>query len=379
MKWEIPLFDADYGKEEQDAVKNVLQSGWLTMGPETEAFEAEFANYIGCRYAIAVNNCTAALHMAHKALGALEGDEVICPSLTFVASANSIKYTGASVVFADIVGPENFNLAAESIVSLITENTKGICVVHYAGYPCDMESISKIAARNSLYIVEDCAHAPGATLAGRKLGSLGDIGCFSFFSNKNLSTGEGGMLTTNSEELSKKLKLYRSHGMTTLTLDRHKGHAFSYDVVEAGFNYRIDEIKSAIGRVQLKKLDAKNAQRAKLTGIYQDLLANISGIHVPFSKGTGTSSNHIMPILLPFECNRESVMKSMAEQGVQTSIHYPPIHQFTHYAPSHPAQQLNLKQTELISQAELTLPLYPNMTEAGVEKVIDALKGAING
>ena len=379
MNWKVPLFDTDYSQEEQEAVARVISSGWLTMGPETEAFEEEFAGYIGCKYALAVNNCTAALHLAHKVLGASSGCEVICPSLTFVATANSILYTGATPRFADIEGQDNLNISIAGIEELISKHTKGVVVVHYAGYPCDMDALLQLTSRHDLYVVEDSAHAPGASYNGQKVGSIGEIGCFSFFSNKNLSTGEGGMITTNDEELFKKLKLYRSHGMTTLTLDRHKGHAFSYDVIESGYNYRIDEIKAALGRVQLRKLDKKNARRRDITEFYRQHLSAIDGVHVPFTRETSISSHHIMPVLLPEGCERQKVMKQLAAEGIQSSIHYPPIHQFSHYRQNFPNQSESLSKTEAISARELTLPLYPAMSEDSILLVVSALRGAIHG
>ena len=277
--WKVPLADLDLGEEEIAAVTKVLRSRWLSMGPVTEEFEQHFASYIGVKHAFAVTNCTAALHLAHLALGAGPGDTVICPSLTFVATANAIRYTGASPVFADITSADDLNISPDDIEAKIDETTKGICVVHYGGYPCDMERIMHIARLHQLYVMEDVAHAPGAAcwFSGnengksvlKNCGSIGDIGCFSFFSNKNMTTGEGGMITTNSDTLAKKIRLLRSHGMTSLTWDRDKGHSFSYDVVEVGYNYRIDEVRSALGLTQLKKLDSNNAKRAEIENLYR--------------------------------------------------------------------------------------------------------------
>jgi dTDP-4-amino-4,6-dideoxygalactose transaminase len=223
--WKVPLADIDLREDEIRAVTDVLRSKWLSMGPVTAEFEQQFATMVGVKHALAVTNCTAALHLAHLALGAGPGDTVICPSLTFVATANAIRYTGAVPVFADVTSVENCNISLESLATCLDTTTKGICVVHYGGYPCDMDSIMALARRHGLYVVEDVAHAPGAgcsvTLPGdgqdgsgervfKQCGNIGDIGCFSFFSNKNLTTGEGGMLTTNNDELAERLKLLRS-------------------------------------------------------------------------------------------------------------------------------------------------------------------------
>lgn len=239
------------------------------------------------------------------------------PSLTFVATANAVRYVGATPVFADILSPDDLNISPAAIELLITPRTCAIIVMHYAGYPCDMPSILSIAKQHGLFVIEDAAHAVGSELNGRKIGTVGDIGCFSFFSNKNMTTGEGGMLTTDNEALAQKLSRLRSHGMTSLTWDRHKGHAWSYDVVDLGFNYRIDEIRAALGLVQLAKVEKNNQRRRDLTQLYRSELAElISQVNVPFENHEGKTSAHIMPILLPKGTNREKFMGSMKEQGI---------------------------------------------------------------
>lgn len=192
MKWEIPLSDVDFDDREVEAVSKVIRSGWLTMGEITQRFEHHFAKFIGVRHAIAVSSCTAALHLANLALGIGSSDEVICPSLTFVAAANSIRYVGATPVFADVNSLNDWDISVQSIEKVKTKKTKAILVLHYAGYPCDMPSISDYAKGEGLRVIEDCAHAPGASIGNKKVGSWGDVGCFSFFSNKNMGTGEGG-------------------------------------------------------------------------------------------------------------------------------------------------------------------------------------------
>ncbi len=361
MSWKVPLFDLNFDDKEFDAVQKVLKSGWLTMGEETQKFESEFLEYVGVKYALATSSCTAALHMAMLALGIGPEDEVICPSLTFVATSNSILYTGARPVFADITSVTDFNVSPVDIEKKITDKTKAILIVHYAGYPCNMDEICAIAKRHGLYLVEDCAHAPGAEYKGQKIGTFGDIACFSFFSNKNLSTGEGGMVVTNNSEVYEKLKLIRSHGMTTLTLDRHKGHAFSYDVVSLGFNYRIDEIRAAIGRVQLRKLDSNNKKRKELVEYYIEKLSACGFISIPFKDYKEKSSYHIFPVLLEEHVNRTDLMKYLRDKGIQSSIHYRPIHQFTFYEGLGYSFD-SLTNTELVGKRELTLPLYPLMS-----------------
>ncbi len=378
MQIRVPLADLDYGDEETRAVLDVLQRRWLTMGAVTQEFERRFAEMLGVEYALAVANGTVALHMACLSLGIGPGDEVILPSLTFVATANAVSYTGAQVRFADILGMDELNIAPQEIEALITPRTKALIVMHYGGYPCRMPEILDIAGRNGIAVIEDSAHAPGAMLNGRALGTWGDVGCFSFFSNKNLATGEGGMLVTNRADLAEKLRPLRSHGMTSLTWDRHQGHAYSYDVVELGYNYRIDEIRAALGLAQLDKLAANNQRRAQITSQYWDELDGL-GLGLPFrdaSRAPGSRpAYHIFPILLPEGHNRLSFMETLRRAGVQTSIHYPPIHQFSYYLGRYPG--VVLPQTEHAAAREVTLPLYPGMNGNAIQTVIDAVRSGV--
>lgn len=375
--WRVPLSDIDIGTGEISAVQNVLQSRWLTMGGVTQDFESAFENYTGAKHALAVTNATAALHMACMAIGLKPGDEVIVPSLTFVASANSICYCGAIPVFADIVSADDLNISVDAIEEKLTGRTRAIMVVHYGGYACDMPRIMDFAQKNNLKVIEDAAHAAGAWLNDQHLGTWGDIGCFSFFSNKNMTTGEGGMVVTNDDSLFEKLRLLRSHGMTSLTWDRHHGHAWSYDVVELGYNYRIDEIRAAIGNVQLTKLDENNSRRRHFTQLYRDQFKKSSQIVIPFSNHTGITSAHILPALLPPGWNRLGFMEHMKSQEIQTSIHYPPVHTFSNYRRMKDCASTQLPITEDVASREVTLPLYPTMTEGDVYLVIQAVTEAL--
>jgi dTDP-4-amino-4,6-dideoxygalactose transaminase len=378
MEWKVSLSDIDFGTEEKEAVQRVLDKGWLAMGEETQQFEQEFASYLGVQHALAVTNGTASLHLAVLALGLKPGDEVIVPSLTFVATANAILYAGGVPVFADITSEENLNISPASIQEKITSRTRGIMVVHYGGYPCDMPAILEIAREHNLFVVEDAAHAPGAGIDGRMIGGWGDIASFSFFPNKNMTTGEGGMLVTNNPELAQKMRTLRSHGMTTLTWDRHRGHAWSYDVVELGYNYRIDEIRSTIGREQLKKLEDSNTRRRQLTAMYHQLLQqSVPEIVTPFSKHPWQTSAHILPILLPEGVDRAQFAQAMKENGVQTSLHYPPIHQFQYYRENGLSPKTPLTLTEQVALREVTLPLYPTLQPSSVEYVVETAKNAL--
>jgi dTDP-4-amino-4,6-dideoxygalactose transaminase len=378
MDWRVPLADIDFGAEEEEAVQQVIHSRWLSMGEQTQNFEKEFADFIGAKHAIAVTNATAALHLACLAVGLKPKDEVILPSLTFVATANAVRYTGAIPIFADIESLDSLTISPASIERCITDRTRAILIMHYAGYSCDMPAILEIARRHDLAIIEDSAHAIGSELDGRKLGTWGQIGCFSFFSNKNMTTGEGGMLATDDDTLADHLRILRSHGMTSLSWDRHKGHAWSYDVVDLGYNYRIDEMRSALGRVQLKKVSANNQRRGALTSLYRELLTELAPeIRMPFADQRGTSCYHILPVLLPDGLDRIHFMEGMKARGVQTSIHYPPVHQFEIYRKATRWIKHLLPLTDQAAAREVTLPLYPAMTDADVEWVAQSVRQAL--
>jgi dTDP-4-amino-4,6-dideoxygalactose transaminase len=378
MDWQLPLADIDFDSREEAAVLEVLKSRWLTMGAVTQAFEEESSSYVGARHAIAVANGTAALHLACLGVGLGPGDEVIVPSLTFVATANAIRYTGATPIFADIESEQDLDISVNSIEQKLTERTRAIMVMHYGGYACDMPAIMRLARAHGLSVIEDAAHAIGSELEGRKLGIWGNVGCFSFFSNKNMTTGEGGMVVTNDDAVADKMRILRSHGMTTMTWDRHKGHAWSYDVVELGYNYRIDEIRAALGRVQLSKLEHNNQRRRNLSTLYREQLEEfIPTIIVPFNNPRGTSACHLLPVLLPDGCDRLGFMEYMKTHGIQTSIHYPPIHKFQTYSEGGKTLH-NLPLTEEVAGREVTLPLYPGLTDENVAYVVQAVRGAIH-
>jgi dTDP-4-amino-4,6-dideoxygalactose transaminase len=379
VEWRVPLADLDFGPEEERAVQAVLHGRWLSMGPETESFEAEFADFIGAPHAIAVTNGTAALHLACMAAGLQPGDEVVVPSLTFVATANAVRYTGAVPVFADVESPQQLTISPSAIRECISERTRAILVMHYAGYACDMPAILEIAGQHGLRVIEDAAHAIGSHLEGRKLGTWGAIGCFSFFSNKNMTTGEGGMLATDDAGLAERLRLLRSHGMTSLSWDRHRGHAWSYDVVDLGYNYRIDEMRASLGRVQLKKLTRNNHRRGALARLYREVLAELAPqLEVPFQHAQGELCYHLMPILLPPGSDRMAFMEYMKGRGVQTSIHYPPVHGFEAYQEHADRARGRLPVTEDVGRREVTLPLYPGMQESDVVWVVESARMAVD-
>jgi dTDP-4-amino-4,6-dideoxygalactose transaminase len=377
MDWHIPLFDLDLGEAELDAVTRVLRSKWLTMGDLTIQFESRFADFVGCRHAVAVNSCTAALHLALLAAGVEPGDEVVCPSLTFVATANAIRYCGAKPVFADVESLDHWNVNRAALEAVVTPKTRVLVVVHYGGYPCDMAGIMEFVRTRDLAVVEDAAHAPGASLAGRAMGAWGQFGCFSFFSNKNMTTGEGGMLTTDRDDLAERVRRLRSHGMTSLTLDRHKGHAFSYDVIDLGYNYRMGELNAALGLAQLAELKVRNKRRGDLVAHYRERLSAVPGLRVPFENTAGQAAYHLMPVLLPEGCDRRRVMEAMKAAGVQTSIHYQPVDTFTAYRQAGLGPCDHLPHTHQIGERVVTLPLYPSMHADQVDYVCEVLDKAL--
>lgn len=372
MRWRIPLCDMNMGAEESAAVERVLRSNWLTMGKEVLAFEEAFAAFTGAAHAVAVSNCTAALHLTLKALDVGPGDEVVVPSFNFCAGPNAVLALGARPVFADVVSADDPCVSPVDVAARITPATKAVMVMHYAGCPCDMEPLLAAAQRAGASVLEDAAHAPGAELGGRRLGTFGAAGCFSFFSNKNMTTGEGGMIVTDNARLAARLRHLRSHGMTAPTLDRHEGRAVGYDVVEPGFNYRLDEIRAAIGRVQLRKLPETNERRRTLSRRYVENLAGIRGLSIPPAHCRGLSSAHIQPIFVNNSEHRGPLMEHLKQCGFQSSVHYPPVHLFTWFRSHFPDTRLEV--TEDLGARELTLPLYGAMSEADVDAVCDAVR-----
>jgi dTDP-4-amino-4,6-dideoxygalactose transaminase len=369
--WRVPLADVLVDDEVLGAVREATASGWWSTGPRVEEFEQAFASYIRSRHAIAVSNGTAAIHLALLAAGCGPGDEVVLPSLNFVAAANAVSHTGARPVFCDVVGPSDLNLDPNDVESLLSERTKVILVLHYGGYCCDIDAVLDAASDRGLVVIEDAAHAPGASWRAQMCGTFGDLGCFSFFSNKNLPVGEGGMVVTDDEELAQRVRLLRSHGMTTLTWARHQGHADSYDVVARGHNYRFDEMRAAIGLVQLRRLHDSNKARGDIVARYRGALHDVAGMTMPFEgHAAATSAHHLAVLVLPGPDLRAVVREQLRDRGIQTSLHYPPIHRFSEYSRE---PRRGLAVTDDVADRLLTLPLFPHMTEHQVELVVDAV------
>ena len=373
---ELPLFDLRLQPQDLEAVAQTLRSGWLTLGPRTAAFEEAFAAQLGARHAIALSSCTAALHLAYLAAGAGPGDEVIVPSFTFAATAAAVMYCGARPVFAEIVSRERPSLDPMDVERRITPRTKAVCAVHYAGYPAAADRLKELCDERGIALIEDVAHAPSATLHGRKLGTWGLAGAFSFFSNKVLSVGEGGLLCTDDDEVAAFARSRRSHAMTSGTWDRHRGRTDTYDVVGLGFNYRLDEPRSTLLLSRLGRLEVEIERRRELTLRYRSLLAQVEGIVVPFEDAdVPGSSCYVIPIMIDEDGRQAEVSSRMRERGIQTSIFYPSLHRFSAYRERW--VDVSLPITELASRTELTLPFYPHMTHDDQDRVVTALAEAI--
>jgi dTDP-4-amino-4,6-dideoxygalactose transaminase len=375
MDYKIPLFDLNFDESEEKAVINTLRSKWISTGPKTLEFERKFSSLLNIKHSIALSNCTVALHLAMILCDVKEGDEVICPSLTFVATVNAIRYVNANPVFADIKSYEDLTIDPLDIEKKITAKTKAIVVMHYGGFACNMDVIMSISKKYNLKVVEDACHGPLSEYHEKKLGTLGDVGCFSFFSNKNISTGEGGMLVTNNPAYDEKAKLIRSHGMTSLSYERSKGHSTSYDVVDLGYNYRMDDIRASIGMVQLEKLNGDLNKRAEVRKIYIQELDRNDNIIIPFKDYKEFSSNYIFPIVLKNSTSekRDEIRNKLAEFGIQTSVHYPAVHNFSIYKNF----KKNLPVTNYVTDNLITLPMYSNLNKNDINFITQTINNII--
>jgi len=372
--YSIPLFDVCFDEAEVRAVAETVKSGWISMGRNVRRLEEEMSARLGGYEVVAVSSCTAALHLAMVVSGIGPGDEVIVPSITFVATANAVRYVGATPVFADIISIEKPTLDPEDVRRKLTERTRAVVLVHYAGFPCEMGELLALGHEHGLAVIEDAAHAIDVPWGQGKLGALGDLGCFSLFANKVITAGEGGFVVTRDPRVAERLRLLRSHGMTTVSWDRARGHATSYDVVAVGYNYRMDDIRAALALAQLEKLDGILERRAELRGLYCRLLAGVPGLVVPFHENEGASANYIFPVVLEAGdvARRERVRNWLKEAGIQTSVHYPAIHRFAVYRSGQA-----LPESERFADLEITLPLYNSLHKEQVEYVVDSLQSAL--
>ena len=371
----MPLADLAIEADDLEAVAAVYRSGWLTTGPRTAAFERAFAEVVDRQEAVAVSSGTAALHLLLLAAGLGPGDEVIVPSLSFVATASAVVYTGAKPVFVDIESRTRPWLSAEASEAAVGPRTAAIVAMPYGGHPGSLPELADVAGRHELILLEDAAHALGARVGERRVGAFGDGAAFSFFSNKPLAVGEGGMAVSARADWAAAMRSLRSHGMTSGTWTRHRGHASGYDVVALGFNYRIDEPRAALGLSRLGRLENERRCRERLDLRYRTLVDAIADVEpgLPATAPGEASAHHLFPAVLANHVDRDRVRRQLAERGIQTSVHYRPIHQMSLYAGEAP----RLPMTEEYARRMVTLPLFAAMTDAQQDLVVEELAGAL--
>jgi dTDP-4-amino-4,6-dideoxygalactose transaminase len=377
-EWRVPLTDIVMAEEDVEAVMACLASGWLTMGPRTQAFEAGLAEFVDTPHAITVSSGTAALHLSCLAAGVGAGDEVIVPAFTFVASASAVRYAGAEPVLCDVTDSRHFNLDIEDVARRITPRTKAVIAVHFCGYPAEILALRELCDEHGLTLIEDCAQAIGATVddAGRQVGTVGHLGAFSFFSKKQLCVGEGGMVTTADQDFADRVKLLRSHALTSSTWDRHRGHDPAYDVVDVGFNFRLDEPRAALGLSRLGRLGASLEARRASVRAYRERLAEIPGIELVFDDLAVERSTHFaFPVLLPDRVARDRFRDDLKDNGIQTTW-YPALHRFTEYSRYAPAD--GLPRAAEAADRHCALPLSSTMTEAEIDTVVDVVRAAVS-
>jgi dTDP-4-amino-4,6-dideoxygalactose transaminase len=379
----IPFARPFLGDEEIAEVADTLRSGWLTTGPKTRRFEEEFARSVGVPHAVGTSGCTGALHIALVGLGVEPGDEVITSTFTFAASGNSIVHSGARPVLVDI-DPVTMNLDPAAVEAAITPRTRAVMAVHYAGRPADLGALTALCAARGLLLVEDCAHAIGASVGGRAAGAFGDAGAFSFYANKNLTTGEGGMLTTSRPELAARARVLRLQGITKDAFGRAGAAAPSwrYDVVAAGYKYPMSDINAAIGLHQLRRLPGFQATRARLAARYSERLAGVPGLTPPAPCPAGTVHGwHIYPVRVAQDArrDRDALFGALAARGIECSVHFVPLHMHPYYQEAWGYRAGQFPRAEAAFAEELSLPLYVTMTDAEQDQVIEAIREELAG
>lgn len=383
MTRQVTLADNTVGREEIDAVTAVLTGRWLSAGQVTRQFEEEFAAAAGVTDAVAVSSGTAALHLAVLALGLAPGDEVVVPSLSFVASAAVVALHGGVPVFADIRGEHDLSVDPDDVLRLVGDRTRAIVVMHYGGAPAAVREVVAFARSRGIAVVEDAAHAPLVHLDGRVLGTFGDVGCFSFFATKNVTSGEGGMVLAHDPAVLARVRAMRSHCVSRPTWERHRSGTSGYDVDGIGLNYRPSEVSSAIGRVQLGRLGEDRRLRRLLVARYRERLAGVPGVVVPAAPAED-SAHHLATVLLPAGTARDELQERLHDNGVQTSVHYPPTHLLSCYRTSLARRRAAVADRERLPVVEgladrlLSLPLHARMTTDDVDHVVDSLAASLD-
>ena len=377
-KIKFPAYEPWISNDDRKIVNKALTQSMLTLGPQIEKFEADFCKYTKAKYAIAVSNCTAALHLSLKALGIKKDDEVIIPDLTFVADANAVLACNAKPVIVDI-NKDDFFLSIQNIKKNITKKTKAIIPVHIYGQFCNIEDVLDLARANNLKVVEDCAHAIGTFRNSKHAGTLGNTGCFSFYPTKNITTAEGGMVITSSKTLAEKIRQLRSHGITKSLKSRYSSnYPWIFDIIEPGYNYRMDEIRAALGISQLKRIKKINQLRKNAALYYHKKLQNIPGINLPDMVNDKTHSYHLYTIRVtkPFKLSRNQLFKKLKDSGIRTTVYWMPIHEYTAFRKF--AKKSNIINTTKIYDEILALPLFPNISKKHQDAVIKVIKSVKN-
>jgi len=361
----IPFHKPHITQKEIDSVIDIMRSGWLTMGPKTIEFENAFKKYIGSQYAISVNSATAALHLALNAVGVKKNDEVILPTNTFIATAEAVVYSGARPVLCDIE-KKYHNIDVNLIEKLITPKTKAIIPVHFGGHSCEMDEIKKIANHFNLKIIEDAAHALPSLYKNKKIGTFSDAVCFSFYATKTLSTGEGGMVTTNNKKIAKKVSLQRLHGINGDAWKRYeRNNDWYYEVIDLGYKYNTTDIQSAMGIVQLEKLEWMRDERKMIAEKYKNAFSGKLNFIKEDNKNE--SSWHLFVIKIG---NRDELHQKLKEKGISTSVHFIPIHKHPYYKKRFSFNNGDYPVANLVFEQSLSLPIYPGLGEKEVEYII---------
>lgn len=371
----IPVARPYVGVEEEQAIVEVLRSGWLTQGPRVAQFETKFSEYVGCEYAVAVSSCTTALHLAFVASGIGPGDEVICPSLSFIATANSIAYVGATPIFGDI-DPDTYNLDPQRIEEVISPRTKAILVVHQIGLPADMTSILAVAAKHGLKVIEDAACAIGSVYEGNLIGKpLGTMACFSFHPRKVLTTGEGGMITTNDAQLAERLRRIRQHAMSMSDVARHNAKQVSAETYdEVGFNFRMTDMQAAVGIVQLGRLNNFLERRRQLAARYTDAFQTLPWLLTPVQPAGSLSNfqSYMVRLKDGSASKRDAIMQDLLEKNISSRRAIMAIHREIPYRSER--WDRSLTQTNLVTDTGFILPLFHQMTDEDQDYVIEAVR-----
>lgn len=375
----VPFFLPYVDNQDISEIKKIASSTFLTNGPKLEEFELQFKKFTDSKYAIGVSNATSALHISLNALGISKNDEVIVPDLTFAATANAVLQTGATPVISDI-DENTLNISSTSILKNITKKTKAIIPVHFAGVPCDMTEIKKIAKDYSLKIIEDCAHAIGSYFHKTHVGNFGETGCFSFYPTKNLTTIEGGMIITNNKKIANYARLIRNHGLTRTLMSRYSsGKPWEYDIKNVGYNYRLDELRSTLGLSQLKKLKILNKKRLNIFRHYNSKLNDIPGLILPYENNNSKNSCHLYVIRVTRDAKmtRNQLFKHLSKNGIGSTVHYKPLHEFSLFK-KNAIHRDQLKSSKAIYNEILSLPMYPQLSQVNQNYIIKHIRNVLS-